>query len=116
MGKRLHRSIDHPVRKNLDRKEQWDGPDRGLIWCWELGRALGEADLDMAQRSTAGELVTLPWKKGSLQYLAQWQGLRHENLDLGLDEELTITCSKTRKPHIFKSGKISDGQPEQEVA
>ena len=34
-------------------------------------------------------------KFGSLNYLAQWQGLRGEDLDINLSEEVTMQCSKT---------------------
>ena len=35
-------------------------------------------------------------KFGSLRYLAQWQGLRGEDLSISLDSEVTIKCAKTQ--------------------
>lgn len=40
-------------------------------------------------------------KIGSLQYLAAWQGLRGENLEIDTDAEVTVTCSKTGVPVTF---------------
>jgi hypothetical protein len=40
-------------------------------------------------------------KYGSLKYLAQWQGLRGEDLDVDLSEERTLTCSRTRMVVTF---------------
>ena len=36
-------------------------------------------------------------KYGSLNYLAQWQGLKGEDLNISLVEEVIIKCSKTEK-------------------
>ncbi|MFA6072205.1 MAG: AAA family ATPase, partial [Janthinobacterium sp.] len=65
----------------------------------------------------AGELPILGWKGGissvdrklkkfgSLKYLAQWQGIRGENLSLSLSVETTITCSKTGSTVTFTSSR-----------
>jgi hypothetical protein len=62
----------------------------------------------LSERAEAGELPVLPWKGGvdvptklghkygTVQYLAMWQGLRCEDLNVSLDEEVTLICSKTQ--------------------
>jgi hypothetical protein len=110
--------------------ERWHGPDQGLIICWEAGRELREQDPPLAARAEAGELVSLPWnggterskwgegprtrtcrerarrakkpKYGPLMYLAMWQGLRGEDLDIDLDAEREIRCSRRDRHVIFR--------------
>jgi hypothetical protein len=38
MPNRIERSIEEPIRKNLTWQEAWEGPDKGIIFCWEKGR------------------------------------------------------------------------------
>ncbi len=108
----LRRSIDEPIRAGLSWDERWKGPDRGLIWCWERGRQKAVDEPELAARAKSGELVMLAWrggvetkrkqdKSGTLQYLAAWQGLRGEDLDLTRDT-LALTCTKTGQTVIFK--------------
>ncbi|WP_339079647.1 hypothetical protein [Pseudomonas sp. TMP9] len=134
----IHRSIDTPIRTGLDQHTNWNGPDKGLINCWEVGRQLAQAKPEMAEAARRSELPLTNWKGGvsrtlkkpekygSLQYLAQWQGLRGENLDVDPTVEVTITCTKTSMvvtftPDIKKildqhtdekaDGEESDGRP-----
>jgi hypothetical protein len=113
MGTRLCRSITEPIREGLSWSERWEGPDNGLIWCWERGRQERLERPDDAARAENGELVGLDWKGGvekklklkkklgTLKYLATWQGLRGENLDIELDGERKIVCTRTRQTVIF---------------
>lgn len=116
MAEYLHCSIDQPIRKGLSWKEMWRGSDHGLIYCWERGRQKRIEDPGLATRAEQGELMILVWKGGvekklltnekkfgSFQYLATWQGLRGEDLDIALDEERIIVCSKTGQTVIFSS-------------
>ena len=60
--------------------------------CWEVGRELREKKPELARRAENGELPALGWKGGvetktkkgeiygTLFYLAQWQGLRGDDL------------------------------------
>lgn len=89
--------------------ELWKGSDRGLIWCWERGRQREAEEPDLAMRARDGELTPLVWKRGTLQYLATWQGLRGEDLSIDLNIERVITCSKTKKSFVFKSGILAEG-------
>ncbi len=107
MGKNIYRSIKEPIRKNPTSDEKWRGTDKGLILCWEEGRTLAKSQPKLAKRALRGELPMLSWKggvkrnpkkmkkKGSFCYLAQWQGLRGDDLDITLSEKRTIKCSRT---------------------
>ena len=66
----------------------------------------------IAASASRGELIPLPWKggvvwklaapkKGSLQYLAMWQGLRNEDLFLSLSGEIQKTCTRTGQVVVF---------------
>jgi hypothetical protein len=125
MGNKLSRSIDRPVRGHLSWDELWAGPDYGLIYCWERGRQMRLAEPDLAKRAEQDELVTLPWKGGTenididddgdgkkkksqkrygtLKYLAMWQGLRGEDLDIDLAGERVITCAKSKRAVVFRA-------------
>ncbi|EIK94071.1 hypothetical protein PMM47T1_23472 [Pseudomonas sp. M47T1] len=103
----VSREITHPLRPKLTWEETWQGPDQGLIRCWEIGRERADKMPELAHQCRAGELPVLGWKGGvarvlkkkdkygALKYLAQWQGLRGEDLNVTIDQEVTLTCSRT---------------------
>ncbi len=107
MGKRIYRSIKEPIRNDPTPDQKWRGDDKGLVLCWEAGRELAVAQPKLAKRAQRGELPMLSWKggvkrspkkkkkTGSFCYLAQWQGLRGDDLDIKLSEKQTIKCSRT---------------------
>jgi len=107
MSQHIQRSIDSPLRTGLNREQLWEDHDKGLIKCWEVGRQRAARFPELANQCLAGELPVLGWKGGvsrslkklekygSLKYLAQWQGLRGEDLSIDLNEELELTCSRT---------------------
>lgn len=107
MSMNVQRSINEPLRNDLSYDQTWKGADKGLIKCWELGRTLAEKKPDLAEKCLKGELPTLGWKGGvsralvklekfgTLNYLAQWQGLRGDSLNVDLAEEQTLTCTRT---------------------
>ncbi|MFJ2545468.1 hypothetical protein ACIOVF_03260 [Pseudomonas sp. NPDC087612] len=111
----VHRPILAALRSNLSWSDTWQGPDQGLIRCWEAGRERAFKHPDIAQRCIAGELPVLGWKGGveralkklekfgSLKYLAQWQGLRGDDLHIDTTTELTIICSRTEMVVTFTS-------------
>jgi hypothetical protein len=113
MSQRIHRPIASPLRSGLTRDELWEAADKGLIKCWEIGRQRATRFPDLAQRCRADELPVLGWKGGvsrslkknekygSLKYLAQWQGLRGEDLDIDLGLERVMTCSRTKMVVTF---------------
>src|SRR6185437_5647584 len=96
---RMQRSIEEPLRINPDWEARWGMPGAGLVTSWERGRELAIENLKLATAATRGELVQLSWKGGiatgaqrpprqkygSLNYLAMWQGLRGEDLDIETD-------------------------------
>ena len=87
--------------------ERWNGADGGLIASWEAGQHLAREMPELAKRARDGELVVLPWKGGvqqrlktghkygTLKYLAMGQGLRGDPLQVALDREVTLKCSRT---------------------
>ena len=107
MSQQIYRSNKELERKGLSWSELWEDEDKGLITCWEVGRQLRKNKPELAEKAMRGELPTLGWKGGSdkalninkkygsLNYLAQWQGLRGEDLNIDMSEETVLICSKT---------------------
>lgn len=103
----IFKSIEKPIRSGLSNSENWNGEDKGLILCWELGRKNAMKDLENSLRARNGELIPLGWKGGvdkpnlkgkkigSFNYYAQWLGLRGEDLDIDTSVEKTLICSST---------------------
>ena len=104
---KIHRLISEPIREDQNWEERWKGKDQGLIACWERGREKSREDPALAARAREGQLVVLGWKGGvekaikkkqkfgTLYYLAMWQGLRGEDLNVDLTEEVVLTCTAT---------------------
>lgn len=103
---RIQRSITLPIRKNVKWDERWKGEDQGVIACWERGREMRLENAELASEACNGSLVVLPWKGGvekaikkpkvgTLKYLAMWQGLRGEDLNIDLSNEIVVTCAAT---------------------
>ena len=115
MNQRIYRSYKESKREGLSWEGRWRGEDRGLITCWEVGREIREKEPYLAERAENGELPILVWKGGvekkikksekygTLNYLAQWQGLRGEDLDIDLSQEPELICSKTGMKVIYTS-------------
>jgi hypothetical protein len=109
----ISRSVAEPIRQYSDWDAQWAGPDRGLIACWERGREKAKENPDLAKRACSGQLVVLPFKGGAARaikaeqkfgthfYLAMWQGLRGEDLNLDMDGEYALTCTVTGLTVVF---------------
>ena len=87
--------------------------DQGLIACWERGREKGSEDPDLAAKALSGQLVMLPWKGGikkitkkkekvgTFFYLAMWQGLRGEDLNIDTITEPVLTCTVTKMTVVY---------------
>ena len=113
MGQRIYRSYRAKKRDGLSWDELWMGHDKGLITCWEVGRELSKEKPELAERAKKGELPVLVWKGGvknktkkkekygTLFYLAQWQGLRGDDLNIDLSRESELVCSKTGVKVIY---------------
>lgn len=103
----IFREIMMPIRQDLSTNEKWKGFDKGLIFCWEMGRIKAMKNPNEVTRALNGELLPLGWKggvdkailkgskTGSFKYYAEWLGLRGENLDINTSEEKILTCSAT---------------------
>jgi hypothetical protein len=102
----IRQSASKPPIQTESYDERWNGPDRGTICCWLRGLEMRNQRPELAARALAGELPVLPWKGGvrtvlktkqkigAVQYLAAWQGLRGEDLEVDLDQEVQITCTR----------------------
>lgn len=120
---KIHRLISEPIRENQNTEERWKRKDKGLIACWERGREMSREDPALAAQAREGQLVVLPWKGGvekaiktkqkfgTLYYLAMWQGLRGEDLDVNLTEEVVLTCAATGMAVVFTSDVAKYGKP-----
>lgn len=104
---KIQRSIQEPIREALDTQARWHGEDEGLIACWERGREMARERPGLAEEARDGVMMVLPWKGGveqklkakapkigTYRYLAMWQGLRGEDLDIDTAVEVLRTCSK----------------------
>ncbi len=112
---KIFRSVNEPLRTGLSWEEHWGDPSRAVISSWERGREKRLEAPDLALGAKNGQLVLLPWKGGvekaikktekygAFNYLAMWQGLRGEDLDVDLDQERSVTCSVTKMTVIFTS-------------
>ena len=112
---KVYRSINTPIRDILDLETKWHSFDKGLIHCWELGRRLALKDPEIAAKAKSGELIPLGWKGGikptinnegheiapqykyklgSYKYLAEYLGLRGEDLNIDTDHSNSLKCSR----------------------
>lgn len=107
MSHRIYREFSTPDREHPSFDERIKGPDKGLINAWEVGRRLRKRYPELAERAMRGELPVSDYKGGvdkvikagrkygCLRYLAEWQGLRGEDLDIDLDTEVVLVCTRT---------------------
>lgn len=115
---KVSRSISIPVRKYPSFEERWKSYDRGLITAWEVGREKAITSPKLKESALNNELPVLGYiggyskelsnikfKYASFYYLAQWQGIRGNDLDIDSirDEGKVLICSKTGMKTIFTS-------------
>lgn len=110
---KIHRSITEPIREGAKWDERWSAEDDGLIACWERGREKRIEAPALAAQAVDGQLVILPWKGGvekaikkkqkfgTLFYLAMWQGLRGDDLNIDSAEEIALNCTATGMTVVF---------------
>jgi hypothetical protein len=110
---RIHHTITNPPTPSEDWHERWEGPDQGLICSWLRGIAKSKEEPALAAKARAGELPVLAWrgglekaiktktKIGAMAYVATWQGLRGEDLDVDTETDVHITCSRTGVTVLF---------------
>ncbi len=113
MDTHVYRSFQEAKREGISQDEAWHGTDDGLITAWEVGRDLAKKKPELSIRAKNGELPYSNWKGGiaketkvkekfgTLWYLAEWQGLRGEDLDIDLESEPRLTCSRTATTVVF---------------
>lgn len=112
----LYRSKQEPNREGLTTPELWATLESGLIGCWERGREKRTKDPELARSAERGELPILAWvggvekklisideKPAPLSYLATWQGLRNEDLNIMLDGVCRHTCTRTGQIVVFST-------------
>lgn len=111
----MYRSIADSIRLNPSFGERWGTVDLGLITSWERGREKSVEEPKLAEQALAGQLMVLPWKGGVekaiqkklkygvFNYLAMWQGLRGEDLNIDVEKEVPLTCTATDMVVVFTS-------------
>ncbi len=105
---------DEAIFEKLTWNEKWQGNDNGLIACWEQGKKLALADKLLIDKVKNEELPMLPWKGGfekklknnsnkfaPYHYLAMWQGIRGDDLNIDIATEIKMTCSRTGMTSVF---------------
>lgn len=110
---KVHRSTNEPVRTARSWDDRWGSLENGLITSWERGRERAIVEPELATAARDGKLVLLPWKGGvaketkskkkygSLFYLATWQGLRGDDLNIDTASEQSVVCRVTDQEVIF---------------
>ena len=109
----VRKSISEPIDIPSYWNDRWGDLPSGLVTSWSRGRELVKEQPELAEGAREGKLIPLPWKGGvekkilketkygSLFYLAMWQGLRGEDLNIDLDSQPSLTCSSTGMTVLF---------------
>ena len=108
----INRSFQGRSAQGESWEERWEGPDKGLVCSWLRGIEKARETPLLAEQAKRGELPALVWagggkaikagrRVGSLHYLAMWQGLRGEDLDIDTEAGATLTCSETNMVVTF---------------
>lgn len=110
---RITASINNPPSIGPTWEDRWEGPDKGLICCWLNGIERSQTDPALAAKARAGELPAMGWKGGldkpikakskigAHYYLATWQGLRGEDLDIEQGQDVHMQCTRTGNTVIY---------------
>lgn len=102
----IQASAVNPPRQSESWEERQEGEDKGLISAWFAGRSMREREPDVVRAAIRGELPVLPFKGGvekaikgrkigSLHYIAMWQGLRGDDLNVVLASRPVMRCIRT---------------------
>lgn len=110
---RVFHAVDAGLPAQVTWDDRWEGMDRGLICSWARGREKARETPALREQALQGELPPLAWKGGgdktiklgrrvgSLHYLAMYQGLRGEPLDIDPDIGATLTCTRFKTVVTF---------------
>lgn len=105
---------DQPDLTGASWETLWAGDDAGLICCWLRGIEKARQEPELAEAARRGELPVLAWKGGgdaikagkrlgALHYLATWQGLRGDDLQIDMEAGAQLTCARTGMVVTFTS-------------
>jgi hypothetical protein len=75
MPNRIERSIQEPIREDLTWQEAWQGPDKGIIFCWEKGRRERLERPDDDARAQDDHVMNLPGLHQRSRLSAQLEGI-----------------------------------------
>ena len=110
---RVNCSITNRPTQGPSWEERWEGPDKGLITIWLAALDRAQRDPTLVAAARAGELpltglrggvekaIKTKNKLGSLHYLASWQALRGEDLDIDTEARVQLTCTRTQVTVTF---------------
>lgn len=99
-------SASNPPPVEQDYDIRMNGPDGGIVNAWLAGLSMRSRLPKLATAAEAGELPVLPYRGGveralktksrvgSLLYVAMWQGLRGNDLDVDTSVEPVLTCAR----------------------
>lgn len=111
----IHKSVLEPIYEDPVYDTRINGYDKGLINAWNVGRRLAKNNEDLVTRAKNGELPILGFKGGikntpkiklkygCLWYLAELQGIKGIDLNIDLEKEVALICSRTNIKVIFTS-------------
>ena len=103
---KVAQAVGNPRSTQITWDDRWEGPDRGLICSWVRGIEKARETPTLREQALRGELPPLAWKGGgnqaikagkrvgSVHYLAMWQGLRGDALDIDTDAPVSLTCTR----------------------
>lgn len=109
----IHHRHDSPPQAEADFDARMNGPDGGIVNAWLAGRDLRGSRPDLAAAASAGQLPVLPYrggvdrpikrkdKLGSLLYVAMWQGLRSDDLNVDASKDVQLVCTRHGVPVTF---------------
>ena len=92
----IYRSISEPIRQAITMAERWDGPDRGLISCWECGR------------EAAGTAHENGWKPGTANHIAWKQGFNGFDLSVQIvdRDDVRLPAADPESPRRQHAGSL----------
>lgn len=77
------------------------GPDQGLILAWHVGRQMGRDDPSLKLECQMGRFPPKLYKVGTLEYLAQWQGIRGDILHIDTERTIDMLDAGTGAKVVF---------------